>query len=192
MGLYRLENNTLIGSPDTIIINGNGILNPTDEQLRLTGYKELKYQDQIDIEWYETINEVYSEDNDYIYINYNVVPKSNLLSLYTERLTTEMNFRLENEFFWSGKCVKLSESNQKDYSGMYTLLSNNKTLIPTFQCNFKNSTPHFFADFDELNDFGVATITFVNNLLIPFRAETYKINNMSNTEIYEYLKLNNI
>lgn len=191
MKLYKLENNTLIESPDTLIVGGNGILNPTEEQLKSIGYKQLIDEDKPVIQWYEDIEESYSEDVDYIYINYEITPKPNLSLIYTEKLTDEMNYRLENDFFWAGKCVKLSESNQNDYGNMYTLLSNNRNFIPAFQCNFKNNTPHFFKDFDELNDFGISTISFVNNQLIPFRAEIHKIKEYSNSELYDYLKLNN-
>lgn len=192
MKLYKLENNTLIESPSSIIIDGNGVLNPSDEQLKSIGFKELKY-DEIKIsEWYETIEEVYIEDSDCIYIDYNIIPKSNLLTEYSEHLALERDRVLENDFFWMGKCVKLSESNQRDYGIMYALLSNNKSIIPTFPCNFKNKTEHFFADFDELNNFGIAVTMFVNEQLGIYREEIFKIKDMSNTEIYEYLKLNNI
>lgn len=192
MKLYKLENNTLIESPTSIIIDGNGVLNPSDNQLKSIGYKELKYNEIKILEWYETIEEIYTEDSDYIYIDYNIIPNSNLLTEYPEHLALERDRVLENDFFWMGKCVKLSESNQRDYGIMYALLSNNKSIIPTFPCNFKNKTEHFFADFDELNNFGIAVTMFVNEQLGIYREEIFKINNMSNTEIYEYLKLNNI
>lgn len=139
----------------------------------------------------ETIEEIL-EDSDCIYIDYNIIPKSNLLTEYSEHLALERDRVLENDFFWMGKCVKLSESNQRDYGIMYALLSNNKSIIPTFPCNFKNKTEHFFADFDELNNFGIAVTMFVNEQLGIYREEIFKIKDMSNTEIYEYLKLNNI
>lgn len=192
MKLYKLENNILIESPNTIIMDGNGILNPSDNQLKSIGYKELKYNTQIVSEWYENFEEVYTEDNNYIYINYNIIPNSNLLTEYPERLALERDRALENDFFWSGKCVKLSESNQRDYGIMYALLSNNKSIIPTFPCNFKNKTEHFFADFDELNNFGIAVTMFVNEQLGIYREEIFKIKDMNNDEIYEYLKLKNI
>lgn len=192
MKLYKLENNILIESPNTITIDGNGILNPTNDQLKSIGFKELKYDEIKILEWYETIEEIYSEDSDCIYIDYNIIPKSNLLTEYSDQLVLERDRTLENDFFWMGKCVKLSESNQRDYGIMYALLSNNKSIIPTFPCNFKNKTEHFFADFDELNNFGIAVTMFVNEQLGIYREEIFKIKDMSNTEIYEYLKLNNI
>ena len=188
MKLYKLDNNTLIESPDTLIINGNGILNPSEEQLKLAGYKELEYSEYPILEWFENSEESYSENSDTIYVNYVIMPKQNLLEDYMTIIITEMNRKLENDFYWADKCVKLSESNQRDYIGMYTLLSNNKDFIPTFPCTFKNNTLHYFADFDELNDFGLATTTFVNNILLVLREETYKIKNYSNDEMYEYLK----
>lgn len=192
MKLYKLENNTLIESPSSIIIDGNGVLNPSDEQLKSIGFKELKYDEIHLLEWYETIEEVYTEDNEYIYINYNIIPNPNLLTEYSEHLALERDRALENDFYWMGKCVKLSESNQRDYGIMYALLSNNKSIIPTFPCNFKNKTEHFFADFDELNNFGIAVTTFVNEQLTIYREETFKIKDMDNDEIYEYLKSKNI
>lgn len=188
MKLYRLENNNLEESPDTLMIDGNGILNPTGEQLKSVGYKTLEHGEYPILEWYETTEETYSEDIDTIYVDYVVIPKQNLQSEYMTIITDELNRKLENDFFWDNKCVKLSESNQNDYGNMYILLSNNREYIPSFQCNFKDNNPHFFADFDELNDFAISLTMFVNNKLIPFREETHKIKNYDNVQMYNYLK----
>lgn len=190
MKLYRLENNRLIESPSKIVIGSSAILNPTESQLRLLGYKELIELTPPEIEWYEKLVCNYTEDGNSIFENWNIEANDNLVSEYIKLLATERDRALENDFMWAGKVVKLDESNQKDYSALYTLLSNNRGMIPFVDANFKNHTSHFFADYDELNNFAISILTFVNGCLTIYRDEYYKIKDMTNDEIYQYILKN--
>lgn len=181
--LYKLENGVLVDAPNVL---GN-ILNPSEQQLRDVGYKELITTILPEIKWYEKLVCTYTEDDVNIFENWNIEANDNLVSKYIEQLMTERDRALENDFMWAGKVVKLDESNQKDYAALYTLLSNNRGMIPFVDANFKNHTSHFFADYDELNNFAISTLTFVNSCLTIYRDEYYKIKDMTNDEIYQYI-----
>ena len=184
--LYKLENGVLVDAPNTL----GSILNPSEQQLRDAGYKGLVNIEQPTTYWYEKLVCTYTEDDVNIFENWSVEANDNLASEYIKLLAIERDRALENDFFWAGKIVKLDESNQKDYSALYTLLSNNRGIIPFVDANFKNHTSHFFADYDELNNFAISTLTFVNSCLTIYRDEYYKIKDMTNDEIYNYISGN--
>ncbi len=188
MKLYKLENNILVESPVTVIIDGNGVLNPSEEQLKSIGYKELISSEITVTEWYEEIKTTYTEDIVIIYEHHSIEARPNLLELYSIVLSNERDNILECELSWAGKVVKLTPENQNDYGNLYAMLSNNKEIIPTFPVNFKNNTPHTSADFDELNDFAVQITVFVNDQLKIYRDSLLAVEGMNNDEIYQYLK----
>ncbi len=83
----KLENNTLKYAPHYLILNNKTILNPQGNDYINAGYKEVVYSLKPDIkEGYEII-QIYSRDEDKIYVTYSL--KDSLLS--DEAQTTKEN-----------------------------------------------------------------------------------------------------
>ena len=140
------------------------------------------------LKWFQKAEITYTETDKEIKELYLVVAADGLLSTYTSMISAERDLALENDFKWADKDVKLDESNQKDYTALYALLSNNQAMIPFVDANFKNHTSHFFADFKELNGFAIATLSFVNGVLGKYRDEYYLVKDMTNDQIYEHIQ----
>ena len=75
MELYKLENGTLKKYNGGFVVYDNRIYtNPKEETVRLAGYKDLVYKDMPEYnEETQYLNEVYSEDDTTIYVDYEVV-----------------------------------------------------------------------------------------------------------------------
>lgn len=75
MELYKLENGMLKKYNGGFVVYDNRIYtNPTEETVRLAGYKDLVYKEdpEYDAET-QYLNEVYTEDDTTIYVSYEVV-----------------------------------------------------------------------------------------------------------------------
>lgn len=75
MELYKLENEKLKKYNGGFVVYNNRIYtNPKEEIVRKAGYKDLIYRDKpeynIDTQY---LNEVYSDDDTTIYVNYEIV-----------------------------------------------------------------------------------------------------------------------
>ena len=177
---------------NTLLIGGCDCMQEvfTAEQYLQAGFKLLIKATIIPpLKWFQQATITHIEAETEIKELYVVIAADGLAYNYISMLALERDRALENDFFWSGKAVKLDESNQKDYTALYALLSNNQAMIPFVDANFKNHVSHFFADYKELNDFAIATLSFVNDTLGVYRDEVYLIKSMSNEQIYEYIKL---
>lgn len=75
MELYKLENGTLKRYNGGFVVYNNRIYtNPTEETVRLAGYKNLVYNEMPEYnEETQYLNEVYTEDDTTIYVDYEVV-----------------------------------------------------------------------------------------------------------------------
>jgi len=140
------------------------------------------------LEWFQKAQITYQETETEIKELYIVVAVDGLADIYINKLAIERDRALENDFSWAGNVVKLDESNQKDYTALYTLLSNNKEMTPFVDANFKNHTSYFFADYAELNSFAIAILSFVNTTLATYRDEAYLVRSLTNDQIYEHIE----
>lgn len=68
----KLVNNELKLAPHFVEIEGKTILNPQENDYKLLGYKPVVYQDSPSILSNQALIETYSEDNEKIYVNYQV------------------------------------------------------------------------------------------------------------------------
>ena len=75
MELYKLENGTLKKyNGGFVVLNNRIYTNPTEETVRLAGYKDLVYNEMPEYdEETQYLNEVYTEDDTTIYVSYEVV-----------------------------------------------------------------------------------------------------------------------
>ena len=75
MELYKLENGTLKKYNGGFVVYDNRIYtNPTEETVRLAGYKDLVYNEMPEYnEETQYLNEVYTENDTTIFVNYEVV-----------------------------------------------------------------------------------------------------------------------
>ncbi len=74
----KLINNSLKLAPHFVEVEGKIILNPQENDYRLLGYKPVVYQDCPSTLSNQTLVETYSEDNEKIYVNYQVQSNSNI------------------------------------------------------------------------------------------------------------------
>ena len=75
MELYKLENGILKKFKGGFVVYNNRIYtNPKEEVIRLAGYKDLVYGEkpEYDVET-QYLNAVYTEDDNSIYVNYEVL-----------------------------------------------------------------------------------------------------------------------
>ena len=68
----KLMNNELKLAPHFVEIEGKTILNPQEDDYKFLGYKPVVYNDSPNILSNQTLIETYSEDNEKIYVNYQV------------------------------------------------------------------------------------------------------------------------
>ncbi len=68
----KLMNNELKLAPHFVEIEGKTILNPQEDDYKLLGYKPVVYNDSPSVLSNQTLIETYSEDNEKIYVNYQV------------------------------------------------------------------------------------------------------------------------
>ena len=75
MELYKLENGRLKKFKGGFVVLNNRIYtNPTEEIIRKTGYKDIVYGETPEYdEETQYLNEVYTEDDTAVYVNYEVV-----------------------------------------------------------------------------------------------------------------------
>ena len=75
MELYKLENGTLKKyNGGFVVLNNRIYTNPTEETVRLAGYKDLVYKDKPECnEETQYLREVYTEEETSIYVSYEVV-----------------------------------------------------------------------------------------------------------------------
>ena len=74
----KLINNELKLAPHFVEIEGKVILNPQENDYRLLGYKPVVYSDSPSVLSNQTLVETYSEDNEKIYVNYQVQSAPNI------------------------------------------------------------------------------------------------------------------
>ena len=161
----------------------------TDAQYLQAGFKLLVKALIIPpLKWFQKAILTYSETEIEIIEAFAVVAADGLANNYIQIIATERDRALENDFLWAGNVVKLDESNQKDYTALYALLSNNQAMIPFVDANFKDHASYFFADYEELNNFAIAILTFVNSVLGAYRDEAYLIQSMTNDQLYEHIQ----
>jgi hypothetical protein len=171
MKLYKLEDNRLISPPNFYSwVDENGILNTespvSTERLKIIGYKYLTTAPHGGCKWYEVEVCNYTEDETHIFENWSVEAQSNLQQSYIERLATELERALFNDFQWAGKVVKLSESNQKDYLAAYTLATLQPTLYIPFNYTFKDNAKYVMSTIEEITDFTNQSAFFVSVTLV--------------------------
>lgn len=75
MELYKLENGILKKFKGGFVVLNNRIYtNPTEETVRKTGYKDVVYGEKPEYdEETQYLNTVYTEDDNSIYVNYEVM-----------------------------------------------------------------------------------------------------------------------
>lgn len=74
----KLMNNELKLAPHFVEIEGKTILNPQEDDYRLLGYKPVVCSDSPNILSNQALIETYSEDNEKIYVNYQVQNAPNI------------------------------------------------------------------------------------------------------------------
>ena len=74
----KLMNNELKLAPHFVEIEGKTILNPQEDDYKLLGYKPVVYNDSPSVLSNQTLIETYSEDNEKIYVNYQVQNAPNI------------------------------------------------------------------------------------------------------------------
>ena len=74
----KLINNELKLAPHFVEIEGKVILNPQENDYRLLGYKPVVYSDSPSVLSNQTLVETYGEDNEKIYVNYQVQSAPNI------------------------------------------------------------------------------------------------------------------
>lgn len=74
----KLMNNELKLAPHFVEIEGKTILNPQEDDYRLLGYKPVVYNDSPSVLSNQTLVETYGEDNEKIYVNYQVQNAPNI------------------------------------------------------------------------------------------------------------------
>ena len=74
----KLINNELKLAPHFVEIEGKVILNPQENDYRLLGYKPVVYNDSPSVLSNQTLVETYGEDNEKIYVNYQVQSAPNI------------------------------------------------------------------------------------------------------------------
>lgn len=74
----KLINNELKLAPHFVEIEGKVILNPQENDYRLLGYKPVVYNDSPSVLSNQTLVETYGEDNEKIYVNYQVQSVPNI------------------------------------------------------------------------------------------------------------------
>lgn len=74
----KLMNNELKLAPHFVEIEGKVILNPQENDYRLLGYKPVVYNDSPSVLSNQTLVETYGEDNEKIYVNYQVQSVPNI------------------------------------------------------------------------------------------------------------------
>lgn len=189
MELYKLIDNLLIICPSEVIIKGNAVTNPTIEQKILLGYKPLIEDNQPIVEWYNQVISSYKETKDSIIIEYSVAIADDIKYKYESVLLVELNRSLENDFTWSGHTVKLSKENQSDYDAAESRFNKNPELISLVHYTFKDkSVKYYMRNLEEITAFSKASFLFVCECLTKYRDEILKIQDMSNVEIYEYIR----
>ena len=185
----KLVNGSLVYATNLIQDGNDTVMNPTIEKLMELGYKLVVYATIIPpLKWFQKAILTYGETETEIIEAFAVVASDGLADIYINKLAIERDRALENDFSWAGNVVKLDESNQKDYTALYALLSNNQAMIPFVDANFKDHASYFFADYEELNNFAIAILTFVNSVLGAYRDEAYLIQSMTNDQLYEHIQ----
>ena len=74
----KLIKNELKLAPHFVEIEGKVILNPQENDYRLLGYKPVVYSDSPSVLSNQTLVETYGEDNEKIYVNYQVQSVPNI------------------------------------------------------------------------------------------------------------------
>ncbi len=74
----KLIKNELKLAPHFVEIEGKTILNPQENDYRLLGYKPVVYSDSPSVLSNQTLVETYGEDNEKIYVNYQVQSVPNI------------------------------------------------------------------------------------------------------------------
>lgn len=74
----KLINNELKLAPHFVEIEGKTILNPQENDYKLLGYKPVVYNDSPSVLSNQALIETYSEDNEKIYVNYQVQNAPNI------------------------------------------------------------------------------------------------------------------
>lgn len=74
----KLINNELKSAPHFVEIEGKIILNPQENDYKILGYKPVVYNDSPSVLSNQALIETYSEDNEKIYVNYQVQSAPNI------------------------------------------------------------------------------------------------------------------
>jgi len=187
--LYKLENNRLIESPSNIVIGNGAILNPSEQQLRSAGYKDLIELTPPEIEWYEKLVCNYTEDDNSIFENWSVHPLEGLKELYKTKSNAKCDYTIAYGFVYIDDLgvhhrVRATETDQWNYF-------NSKEPFP---CEIKLFEDDYYV-FQTQTELDRFRIELENHILTALKTvcwqEKKAIYGLDNQEIYELLRLSN-